>query len=372
MVVLGTRPEAIKLAPVIRALRQRGMAVRVCTTAQHRDLLDQWLEGESLRIDIDLDLMRAGQNLATFTARAMAALDRVFGVDEPDRVIVQGDTATALAAAQAAFLRGIPVAHVEAGLRTGDPRQPWPEESIRRSIALWADLHFAPSARSAAALRDEGIDPARVHMTGNTIVDACQAERSRALHVHPVVQQLMAKAGSRRVVLVTCHRRENIGSGVDGIAAALRDLAQRADVFAVLPAHPNPSFRNSLAQALAGAVALIEPLPFGPFLQLLEAAHNVLTDSGGVQEEAPLLGTPVLVAREVTERPEGVEAGTARLVGTCPRTILNEAVRLLDDPLHHARMARRHSPYGDGRAAERIAAIIAREHAPAIARASGE
>ena len=373
MVVLGTRPEAIKLAPVVQALRRRGLLVRVCSTAQHRDLVDQFAEEHDLGVDFDLDLMRAGQGVAEFVARSSTALDRLFARSSPARVIVQGDTATAFAAAQAAYLTGIPVGHVEAGLRTGDIRQPWPEESFRKAIALWSDLHFAPTARAAKALRAEGVNEDSIHVTGNTIVDAYLSERSRLAPLHSCIERVLQRAGSRKIVLATCHRRENIGPGLERIATALRAIAERPDVLVIVPVHPNPQVREPITRALPdrSGIEIVDALPFGPFLQLLGASHFVVTDSGGVQEEAPLLGTPLLVAREVTERPEGLEAGTAKLVGTSVERIVSEAMQLLDDPLHHARMARKHSPYGDGRAADRIAEILLREAVP-TARASGE
>jgi UDP-N-acetylglucosamine 2-epimerase (non-hydrolysing) len=365
MVVFGTRPEAIKLLPVIDALRSRGVPMRICVTAQHRELLDQAL-GEDIRPDVDLDLMRPGQSVGRLTGRMIAALDRVFAAEAPERVIVQGDTATAVAAAQAAYYRGIPVAHVEAGLRTGNPLAPHPEEGNRRMIAAIADLHFAPTAAAAQALRKEGIPATGIFLTGNTVVDALLAMRAR-LASEPALAgpalPVLEHCGGRRLLLVTCHRRESFGAARE-IAAALRALAGRPDVLIALPLHPNPAIRGPLQRELTGApnIMLLDPLGFAPFVALLSAAHIVLTDSGGVQEEAPVLGVPVLVLRDRTERPEGVAAGTARLVGTRAQRIVAEACRLLDNPAAHARMARAHSPYGDGQAAERIADIIAAAH----------
>ncbi|GAO39033.1 UDP-N-acetylglucosamine 2-epimerase [Sphingomonas changbaiensis NBRC 104936] len=365
LVVFGTRPEAIKLAPVVAALRSRGIPTRICVTAQHRELLDRAL-GSGLTPDIDLNLMRPGQSLAVLTGRMVAALDRVFAAEQPERVIVQGDTATALAAAQAAYFRAIPIAHVEAGLRTGDLDAPHPEEGNRRMIGAVADMHFAPTAAAAAALRNEGIAAERIHLTGNTVVDALHAVRAR-LRRAPVLagpaRDLLDRCAGRRLILVTCHRRESFGAAPE-IAAAIRALATRPDVLVALPLHPNPAIRHPLENALRDTpnVALLDPLDFAPFVSLLSAAYLVLTDSGGVQEEAPVLGTPVLVMRDVTERPEGVAAGTARLVGTRAQRIVSEACLLLDNPAAHARMARAHSPYGDGRAADRIVEIIAKTH----------
>jgi UDP-N-acetylglucosamine 2-epimerase (non-hydrolysing) len=374
--VFGTRPEAIKLAPVVTALRVHGIPTRVCVTAQHRELLDRALAPE-LTPDIDLNLMRPGQSLAALAGRMIAALDKVFAAERPGRIIVQGDTATAIAAAQAAYFRGIPIAHVEAGLRTGDLDAPHPEEGNRRMIAAVADMHFAPTAGAAQALRKEGIAAEHIHLTGNTVVDALHAVRTR-LRRDPGLagpaQPVLDRRDGRRLILVTCHRRESFAAAAE-IAGAVRALARRPDVLIALPLHPNPAIRRPLEKALRGEpnVALLEPLDLAPFVSLLAAAHFVLTDSGGVQEEAPVLGTPVLVMRDVTERPEGVAAGTARLVGTRAQRIVSEACLLLENPAARARMARAHSPYGDGRAAERIAEIIGRAHGYAAeARASGE
>jgi UDP-N-acetylglucosamine 2-epimerase (non-hydrolysing) len=296
----------------------------------------------------------------------MAALDRVLVAEQPERVIVQGDTATALAAAQAGYFRGIPVAHVEAGLRTGDLSAPHPEEGNRRMIGAVADMHFAPTTGSAQALRKEGVVTARIHVTGNTVVDALHAVRARLFHdpdLAGAARTVLDRCGDRRLILVTCHRRESFAAAPE-IAGAIRLLAQRRDVLVALPLHPNPAIRRPLERALTGEanVELLAPLDFAPFVALLSAACFVLTDSGGVQEEAPVLGTPALVMRDVTERPEGVAAGTARLVGTRAQRIASEACLLLDNPAAHARMARAHSPYGDGRAAERIADVIAHAH----------
>ena len=366
LVVFGTRPEAIKLTPVILALKQRCVPTRVCVTGQHRELLDLALGMEAIEPDIDLDLMRPGQSIGQLTGRMVEMLDQAFAVDPPERVVVQGDTATALAAAQAAYFRGIPVAHVEAGLRTGDLGGPHPEEGNRRMIATISDMHFAPTIGAAQALRAEGVSAAAVHVTGNTVVDALHGIRAR-LAKEPGLARAAATIidlrGGRRLVLVTCHRRESFHATAD-ITAAIREIAARPDVLVVLPLHLNPAIRGPLVAALDAHpnIALVEPLDFAPFIALLSAAHLVLTDSGGVQEEAPILGVPVLVMRDRTERPDGVAAGTARLTGTSARRIVTETFRLLDNPGLHARMARRHSPYGDGQAAGRIADIIAEAH----------
>lgn len=366
LVVLGTRPEAIKLFPVIRALRtQVGLETLVCVTGQHRALLDQVLDLAGIRPDIDLDLMTPGQSLDALTGRLLSGVGTVLDAEQPDRVIVQGDTASAKCAAMAAYYRRIPVAHVEAGLRSGNLHHPWPEEGNRRIIGTLADLHFAPTERAAAALRAESIDSSRVHVTGNSGIDALLHVRDllRQKRVSaPVVADLAARFSGRRIVAVTCHRRENRGQ-LAAIAAALQALAEREDLAIVLPLHPNPEIGAAFRPALHGLpnVALTDPLDYPDFVALLDACDVALTDSGGVQEEAPALGKPVLVMRETTERPEGISAGTARLVGTDPVRIASEVTRLLDDPAVYEAMARAHSPYGDGRAAERIASVMSQE-----------
>ncbi len=369
LIVFGTRPEGIKLFPVIRALRETpGLDVRVCVTGQHRALLDQVLGIVGIRPDIDLDLMAPGQSLDALTARLLRGIGHVLDEEKPDRVIVQGDTASAMAGSFAAYFRRVPVAHVEAGLRSGDLHHPWPEEGNRRIIGSLADLHFAPTPAAADALARAGTDAAAIHMTGNSGIDALLQMRAllREGRVDaPAMAALRARFVGRRLIAVTCHRRENLGEGIAAIADALAVLARREDIAIVLPLHPNPQVGALLRARLAGLanVALVEPLDYPDFVALLDACHLVLTDSGGVQEEAPALGKPVLVMRETTERPEGVAVGTARLVGTDAGRIVAETVRLLDDPAAHAAMARAHSPYGDGQAAARIAQVLAAEMA---------
>ncbi|WP_423141314.1 non-hydrolyzing UDP-N-acetylglucosamine 2-epimerase [Parablastomonas sp. CN1-191] len=360
LVVLGTRPEAIKLMPVVTALRaDPAVHVEVCATGQHRGLLDQVLAPAGLVPDHDLDLMRPGQSLDSLLAAATEGIGRVLDAARPDRVIVQGDTASALAGALAAFHRQVPVAHVEAGLRSGDPAQPFPEEAYRRTITLLADLHFAPTQGAVDALLAERVDAASVHLTGNTGIDALFALRGSS--PGSVVAAVLGNLGARRLLLVTCHRRENIGPPLDAVIEALAALAARGDVAVALPLHPNPAVASRIRARLGalGGVILLPALSYPDFAALMAAASVILTDSGGVQEEAPALGKPVLVLRETTERPEGVAAGTARLVGTDSARIVAETARLLDDPAAHAAMALAHSPYGDGRAARRIAAILA-------------
>lgn len=367
LVVFGTRPEAIKLFPVLHALAQRpGLAVRSCVTAQHRGLLDQVLSIAGVTPDIDLDLMEPGQSLDRLTARLLLALGEVMDRERPDRVIVQGDTATAMVGALAAYYRKIPVGHVEAGLRSGDIYQPWPEEVNRRIVAPIADLHFAPTDTAAAALRAENVSPASIHVTGNTVIDALHATRDRiaanpelAAEIAPIAERFAGK----RVVLVTTHRRENFGDGMTAIARAVGRIADRPDVAVIFPVHPNPNVVAAMDAALGNRpnVARIAPLDYPNFIRALELAHIVLTDSGGVQEEAPALGKPVLVMRETTERPEGVTAGTARLVGPHEDRIVSGICTLLDDHEAYAAMARAHNPFGDGRASARIAEIVTRD-----------
>lgn len=364
LAVFGTRPEAIKLFPVIDALRVvAGVDCRVCVTAQHRGMLDQILRLTGIVPDHDLDIMQPGQTLDALTAALLLRLGEVYDIEKPDRVIVQGDTATAMIGALAAYYRKIPVSHVEAGLRSGDIHHPWPEEVNRRIVATMADQHFAPTTTAANALRGEGVADDTIFETGNTVIDALLATRARLLADPTMcsgVDAIIDRFGSRRIITVTTHRRENFAA-MRGIAGAVARIAARGDVGIVFPVHPNPNVRAAIADALppSPAIALIEPLDYPEFVRLLDRSALVLTDSGGVQEEAPTFGKPVLVMRETTERPEGVTAGTARLVGTDPNRIVTETSRLLDDSAAYDTMSRAHSPFGDGHAAARIARIIA-------------
>ncbi|HEX2223785.1 MAG TPA: UDP-N-acetylglucosamine 2-epimerase (non-hydrolyzing) [Thermoanaerobaculia bacterium] len=360
LAVYGTRPEAIKMAPVIEALRRRPetFAVRVCTTGQHREMLDQVQELFGLVPDLDLQLMQPDQTLNGLSAAALAAMDRVLATEAPDWLLVQGDTTTAMTAGLAAFHRGIRVGHVEAGLRTGDLRHPFPEEANRRIIDLLADALFAPTERSRQALLAEGCDPGKAYVVGNTVIDALQAIATGA--------EGDEDGSGRREVLVTVHRRESFGEPIREIFSALRELAEVfPEVDWVYPVHRNPNVRGPAHERLSGLsnLHLIEPLDYKDLVRRLERCHLVLTDSGGIQEEAPTFGKPVLVLRETTERPEGVDAGVARLVGADRARIVAEASRLLRSPDAYQEMARAVNPYGDGRAAERIAAILAGERA---------
>lgn len=367
IVVFGTRPEAIKLFPLIHALRSSPqLATVVCVTAQHREMLDQILEFSGIIPDIDLNLMQPGQSLDALTARLLTGLGTVFDQEAPDRVIVQGDTATAMVAALAAYYRKIPVSHVEAGLRSHDIYQPWPEEVNRKVVGSIADQHFAPTATAAEALASENVSPATIHNVGNTVIDALhEATRRLAAEPHRTasLDGLAARFATRRIVLVTSHRRENFGGGMENIARAVRRIAARDDVAVIFPVHPNPNVRQVMNAVLADIAnaAMIEPQDYPHFVRLLSMCHLVLTDSGGVQEEAPGLGKPVLVMRETTERPEGVEAGTARLIGTNEDRIVAEVFALLDDQAMYDAMARAHNPYGDGHSSARIVEVITRE-----------
>ena len=365
LIIFGTRPEAIKLFPVVRALRALpDVRVRTCVTAQHRGLLDQVLAIAELTPDVDLDLMEPGQSLERLTARLLTGLGEVMDAERPDLAIVQGDTATAMAGALAAYYRRIPVAHVEAGLRSGDIYHPWPEEVNRRIVAPIAALHFAPTETAAAALHRENIDPATVHVTGNTVIDALHWTQARVAANPQLAAGLDGFAdclGGRRLVLVTTHRRENFGNGMTAIARAIGRIADRPDVAILFPMHPNPHVSAAMDAVLGERpnIARTEPLDYPHFVRALELCDVVLTDSGGVQEEAPAFGKPVLVMRETTERPEGVAAGTARLVGTDEERIVSEVSPLLDDSKAYSAMARAHNPFGDGHAAARIAGIVA-------------
>jgi len=365
-VVFGTRPEAVKLAPVVRALRGRaGLDCRVCSAAQHRGLVDQTLAAFDLTPDVDLDLMRPAQSLAELTARGVEAVDAFLAAERPDLVLVQGDTTTVLCAALAAFYRKIPLGHVEAGLRTGDLAAPWPEEANRVLTTRLAALHFAPTERSRRNLLAEGVPAGRIALTGNTVVDALHFALKKVRAEPPLIPGLrrpLTPAGcGGPLVLVTGHRRESFGAGVESVCRAVRTLARRfPDTAFVYPVHPNPNVREPVDRILgpphgADNVDLLEPLGYLEFVALMDRATLILTDSGGVQEEAPALGKPVLVTRTTTERPEAVEAGTVRLVGTDERAIVAEASRLLTDPAAYGAMARAHNPYGDGRASDRIA-----------------
>ncbi len=357
--VFGTRPEAIKMAPVVHRLAETpGVEARVCVTAQHREMLDQVLRLFDIRPDIDLNLMRPDQSLAELSAAIFTHLDPVLREVRPDWVLVQGDTTTVAVTALLAYYRRIRVGHVEAGLRTRDKWQPFPEEINRRIAGVIADLHFAPTAWARENLLREGVPEALIRVTGNPVIDALYhvARQEPPEEVMRLLESLDVREGGRRLVLVTAHRRENFGRPLEAICAALRELAGRGDVEILYPVHPNPNVRGPVYRQLEGVahITLLPPLDYLPLVHLMRRATLILTDSGGIQEEAPAFGVPVLVLREVTERPEGVEAGVLKIVGTETARILAEANRLLDDPAAHAAMAKAVNPYGDGHAAERI------------------
>src|SRR6266566_3320678 len=366
LVVIGTRPEAIKLAPVVRAARASGFDVQVCVTGQHREMLRPVLELFDIAPDHDLDLMTPGQTLSRLTAAALEGTTRVIEKCNPSWVIVQGDTTTALAAALAAFYRGVPVAHVEAGLRTNDKRQPFPEEANRRMVDDLADLHFPPTERARANLLREGHSGATLRVTGNTGIDALRYAIS--LDYEIARGPLAALPRDRRIVLVTAHRRESFGDGMVAICRALERLVRETDdIQVVYPVHLNPKVQDPVRARLTDndRITLLPPLDYMSLIQLMRASTLILTDSGGIQEEAPTLGRPVLVLRDVTERPEAVEAGCARLVGTNESRIVREARRLLEDDAAYQRMAHVANPFGDGHASERIVDALRFAHAQA-------
>lgn len=365
LVTFGTRPEAIKMFPVVNALKRSAFfETTVVVTAQHREMLDQVLQIAGIRPDLDLDLMRPSQSLDELAARIITEFGSALDRFEPDRVLVQGDTLTTMMAAMACYFRRIPVGHVEAGLRSGNIYAPWPEEVNRKVAGAIADLHFAPTERAAAALWREDVPRESIHVTGNTVIDALMHTRSHHVPIDPALKRLEDRLAGKRIITVTAHRRESFGEGMEQIAAALNNLAARPDVEIVFPLHPNPKVRGAMLDRLSGhpSIHLIEPLDYPSFVDLMAISDLILTDSGGVQEEAPSLSKPVLVMRNETERPEAIEAGVARLVGTEQHRITSEASRLLDDPLVYSQMAQAANPFGDGRAAERILAILKDAH----------
>lgn len=368
VVTFGTRPEAIKMFPVVAALRETGrFDVKVVVTAQHRELLDSVLALASLRPDLDLDLMQPSQSLDSLAARILTRFGEALDGLKPSRVLVHGDTLTTMMASLACYFRRIPVGHVEAGLRSGDIYSPWPEEVNRKVTGVIADLHFAPTDTAAAALHAENVNEKSIHVTGNTVIDAllfAQGKIAANPALAPAIAPLQERFRGKRIIAVTAHRRENFGVGMAEIAKGLQALAARDDVAIIYPLHPNPNVAEVMRPALAGYgnIALINPLDYLDFVAMMAASDIVLTDSGGIQEEAPSLGKPVLVMRNTTERPEGVAAGTAKLVGADAAVILAESSRLLDDPAAYQAMAKAHNPYGDGTASRQIASLIGATH----------
>lgn len=366
-VIFGTRPEAIKLAPVILKLKEdRRFHCHVAVTAQHRQMLDQVLEIFSIKPDIDFDLMLPDQKLGGLTARTIDVLDKHFEAHHPDLVLVQGDTTTTFCAALAAFYHHIPVGHVEAGLRTWDLDAPWPEEANRVLTSRIATLHFAPTEKNRQNLLKEGIQSEHIFVTGNTVVDALflglQKTREIPFNIPGLPLGFLNHTDQRKLVLITGHRRESFGPAFEAICHAIAELARRfPEVCFVYPVHLNPNVQEPVNRILGKVetdnVFLLEPLAYLPFIALMSRAEIILTDSGGIQEEAPSLGKPVLVMRDTTERPEAVEAGTVKLVGADYDKILYEASKLLKDPIAYRSMSQISNPYGDGRAAERIMSI---------------
>ena len=382
--VFGTRPEAVKMAPIVRLLAKTdGIESYVCVTAQHRQMLDQVLELFQIKPNYDLDLMRDNQSLSELSAAIFTNLDRVLTEVQPDWVLVQGDTTTVAITALLSYYRRIKVGHVEAGLRTHDKWQPFPEEINRRVAGVAADMHFAPTELSRKNLLRENTPDEMIVVTGNPVIDALKyvAEQeepdeikellakleivSPALRLHPAPPPFghdVSTKGNKRLILVTAHRRENFGQPIENICHALKELASRGDVEIVYPVHLNPNVQEPVKRILKGieGITLLPPLDYLPLVHLMKRSTLILTDSGGIQEEAPSFGIPVLVLRETTERPEGVDAGTLKLVGTDTSRIVQEAKRLLDDESEYAKMAKASNPYGDGHAAERIVEALLR------------
>lgn len=361
LTVFGTRPESIKMAPIVHALAAtEGVEAKVCVTAQHRQMLDQVLDLFDIKPDFDLDLMKPGQDLTDITSNVLLGMRSVFKTWRPDWVLVHGDTTTTLATSLAAYYEKIPVGHVEAGLRTGNIYSPWPEEMNRRIAGAIAAVHFAPTDTAKGNLLREGVDEKTIVVTGNTVIDALldvvQRVRSDASLISSMAQRFDFLQPEKKLILVTGHRRENFGSGFLNICAALAEISKRDDVQIVYPVHLNPNVQEPVNRLLAGNpnIQLIDPQDYLPFIYLMDRANVVLTDSGGIQEEAPSLGKPVLVMRDTTERPEAVLAGTVKLVGTDMDMIVREVNRLLDDADEYQRMSRAHNPYGDGAASGRI------------------
>jgi UDP-N-acetylglucosamine 2-epimerase (non-hydrolysing) len=362
--VFGTRPEAVKMAPIVRLLKQTaGVESRVCVTAQHRQMLDQVLKLFEIKPEYDLDLMRDDQSLAQISASIFTHLDPVLAEFNPDWILVVGDTTTVVTTSQLAYYRRIKLGHVEAGLRTNNKWHPFPEEINRRIATVIADLHFAPTEWSKRNLLREGVDEKNILVTGNSVIDALNfvAQQAEPEEITALLERLeTGRLGTRRLVLITAHRRENFGQPLENICHAIRELALRGDVEIVYPVHLNPRVQEPVSRILKGVahITLLPPLDYRPMVHLMKHAKLLLTDSGGLQEEAPSFGVPVLVLRETTERPEGVEAGTLKLVGTETQRIVAEATRLLDDAAAYTEMAKAANPYGDGHTAERILAAL--------------
>ena len=358
--IFGTRPEAIKMAPLVRMLSaQNDIASRVCVTGQHREMLDQVLDVFEIEPQHDLSIMRPNQTLTSITTAILNGIPEVLEAEKPDWVLVHGDTTTSMAAAMAAFYARIPVGHVEAGLRTGNMDSPWPEEMNRSIVDRISNLMFAPTSSSRGNLLAENLDASRIAVTGNTVIDALHFARQKVKQPalrNKFEEQFEFLDAGKKLILVTAHRRESFGDGIVNIGKALRRLAARDDIEILYPVHPNPNIKLPVTAALAGLknVHLIEPQDYLPFVYLMDRAHMILTDSGGVQEEAPALGKPVLVMRDTTERPEAVAAGTVAIIGTSEEAIFSNTIRVLDDAHLYRRFSQAQNPYGDGKASLRI------------------
>ncbi|MDZ4690015.1 non-hydrolyzing UDP-N-acetylglucosamine 2-epimerase [Terricaulis sp.] len=365
LVVFGTRPEAIKMAPVVNALRKTsGIETKVCVTGQHREMLDQVLTLFSIKPDYDLDIMVAAQGLSQITCAILSRMEAVLQEAQPDLVLVHGDTTTTLATSLACFYQKIEVGHVEAGLRSGDIFKPWPEEVNRRVCDIVTSTYFAPTEGARQNLLREHIDPRRIHVTGNTVIDALLTTVS-VIEADPALAASLQKQfsfldGAKRLIVVTGHRRENFGAPFENVCHAIADLSREPNVEVVYPVHLNPNVQEPVRRILGDVdnVFLIDPLEYLPFVALMRRSHLILTDSGGIQEEAPSLGKPVFVMRDVTERPEAVDAGTVKLVGADRATIVDTVRHVLRNPDAYDAMAHAHNPYGDGRASDRIVDII--------------
>tara|TARA_B110000008_G_scaffold238636_1_gene244971 strand:- start:20283 stop:21425 length:1143 start_codon:yes stop_codon:yes gene_type:complete len=369
LIAFGTRPEAIKMAPVVKALIASNLIeTKVLVTAQHRTMLDQVLSLFNIVPDYDLDLMRNNQGLFEITNGVLFGVQTVLEDYKPNKVLVHGDTTTAMATALAAFYLKIPVGHVEAGLRTGDLQSPWPEEMNRRFVGMAANLHFASTEKAKDNLLQEGVDPQTIFVTGNTVVDALLSTSSTLTANDTLTANFDKQYGidnEKKLVLVTGHRRESFGLGFERICQAISDLSERDDIQIIYPVHLNPNVQEPVRKILSGRrnVFLVEPLEYLPFVHLMHRSYLILTDSGGIQEEAPSLGKPVLVMRDTTERPEAVDAGSVMLVGTDVRVIVDSVKTLLDEPEEYLTMSNAISPYGDGNAANRILKIILKQAA---------
>lgn len=373
LIIFGTRPEAIKMAPVVKALQQLPQCeAKVCVTAQHRNMLDQVLNLFEIKPDFDLDIMKTDQNLTDITCAVLKGIHQVLKQFKPDRILVHGDTTTTLATTLAAYYEKIPVGHVEAGLRSHEIYSPWPEEINRKLTAGIADLHFAPTELSARNLQNEGIKPQQIIITGNTVIDALLHTQNLLHHNQKLLNDFKAKFSyldeNKKLILVTGHRRESFGDGFKKICQALATIAENPEVQIIYPVHLNPNVQKPVYEILSDRknVFLIEPQDYLPFVYLMDRSYLILTDSGGIQEEAPALGKPVLVMRNVTERPEGVTAGTVKLVGTNPDKIIAETHKLLENKDYYNQISFAHNPYGDGKATQKIIAKLIELHQPAI------